>query len=264
MKKTILSIILILLTSFLAMPYQAHAIVAGDLKDLSIVTHYFSTEIRGYPGSRSIKDASLGRYIVLIISTDAPTGKQQIFCHDFSLEYNYNGQENRASCLGVAPVDEDEIKTGTFIMSSGNNEPFTEVYGPKAHFGLFFYLESGVSKITLYRLGSNNATHLNIGTSRPYSVFLATNSMSPNNMKKIEEALKEGGYFVQSSRKLNSSTLGLIIIHSNKTETIAREISQRIMTRFGNVPEVRDTDLISDFDIIIWIGKGCNFKETNL
>ena len=46
-----------------------------------------------------------------------------------------------------------------------------------------------------------------------------------------------------------------MIRYRDSAENQAREISQRLMTKFGIVPTVKKMDLVGSNDIVAWIGK---------
>lgn|GEM_PF-2279184 len=93
-----------------------------------------------------------------------------------------------------------------------------------------------------------------VGGDRPYSVYLTTNQ-GCEAIAPVKAAIRAGGYqFTHMSDKLSNKTKGIVIHHSAKAETQGREISQMIMTQMGVVPTVKTVKLVSDYDVVVWIG----------
>jgi hypothetical protein len=55
--------------------------------------------------------------------------------------------------------------------------------------------------------------------------------------------------------RLNADSRGVTIHDAKQAETAAREISQRFMTGLGVAPTVKESELASDHDVVIWFGK---------
>jgi len=121
---------------------------------------------------------------------------------------------------------------------------------------LVFIVENNVSLINLYRAGSDSVLPYNLGFSRPYSVYVATNDRDLEKLKQMEECIATSGCKVLASTRLKGDIRGIIIHFAPKVESVAREISQRLMTKFNVMPVLQESQLISEFDIVIWVSNG--------
>jgi len=88
-----------------------------------------------------------------------------------------------------------------------------------------------------------------------YSISVFTNK-DFNTLSEAVEVIEAGGYqVVASSETLNKEITGTTILYMDVAESQAREISQRLMTKLGVVPTVKKMDVISEDDIVVWLGK---------
>jgi len=94
-----------------------------------------------------------------------------------------------------------------------------------------------------------------LGSQKIYSVFIATNQ-GAQLLSKVEKVLHDSGYpLVDSTTELNKDSQGLIIHYVDAAKTRAQEIAKLLEAEFGMAPEVKKSNLISDDDIVIWLGK---------
>jgi len=239
---------------------EAESFVAGELQDVQIIGHHFSTRvvgmIGGQQGAKSIKDPSISRILVLFIRITTPSEKISVFAHDFILQYYRNEADDRARCfgLGIAEKETNQV-LGNYGLEGA--EPAVRLIGRKVfHLALLFLVENNISMINLYRVGSVNPLAYNLGPSRPYSIFLTTNDPDVGKLQQVVQCVEAAGCKVTTSTGLNKDTQGITIHYSEKAEGAAREISQRLMTQFSVVTTIKEIRLMSEFDIVIWVGRG--------
>jgi len=111
-----------------------------------------------------------------------------------------------------------------------------------------------VKEIELCRVGGSTPLRYHIGSRRPFSVYVTTNEAAAR-LNALAEALTRGGYYVSTSNSLDRSTNGTVIHYEPKAEMAAREIAQRLISQFGLAPQLTECELVSEYDIIIWLGK---------
>jgi len=243
---------LVLLTAV----YVGRAEVARDLQNLKVLSQCFSTRVSGLTQIATLKDITRGRYLILKVAADAPADNPTLFKNDWVLVYQHaDGTEDRASCDGIAKCESAEAgEFGTFYLGEAARVSFT---ARQIHLGLAFYVEPDVETVQLFRIGWAEPLVCPIGTKRPFSVFITTNS-KPDLLPQVKQTLEEGGYQVTAvSTALNADHAGVTILYGDKVEAAAREISQRLMTKFQMVPALQPLgeDVASEVDILIWIGK---------
>lgn len=232
----------------------ATAITSGELQDLRVIGHHFTTAIS--TGTRTIftKDPSKGRYIVLKLAATLQKDSGKVFTNDFVLRYfRSDGREDRNECAALATAETAEI--GKFSKYVTGNAVMITLNSGKVYFGLVFFVEPDVETIDIHRMGVAEPLTYHIGTDRLYSVFISTNKDS-NILSEVEKVIQAGGYHVvELSETLAKETTGTTIHYREQAESQAREISQRLMTKFGLVPTLKKMNLISDQDIVVWLGK---------
>lgn len=239
---------------FLISGNSATAITAGELQNLRVIGHYFTTEIS--TGRRTIytKDPSKGRYIVLKLSATIQKDDAVVFAPDFVLRYSHrNGREDCADCDAIAKAKTEA--SGEFGRFYAASVPRITINSGEVYFGLAFWIESDVETIELYRIGVTEPLTYYIGSDRLYSVSIYTNGDS-NPLSETKKVIQQGGFqVVDASDTLVKEETGVTIHYAEKAESQAREISQRLMTAFGIIPTVKKMELISEVDIIVWLGK---------
>ncbi|MCK6622041.1 MAG: hypothetical protein HUU32_09405 [Calditrichaceae bacterium] len=122
------------------------------------------------------------------------------------------------------------------------------------YFGVAFIIENDVEAIEICRIGTSETLRYNIGSDRFYSVYLTTNS-STAILASAEQVIKDGGYFVVTSQRLDQTEKKVTIYYQDNVESQAREISQRLIAKLGVIPKLKKMELITEFDIVVWIGK---------
>ena len=267
MKQKIAAVTLVVMLAswlmFLFAP-TAEAIMAGELKDVRIFGHYFSTRVRGSATSE-ISDTSKARFLILFIEATAPTEKVTIFAHDFMLQYFREGQDDRTSCIGVGKATkegffDDFVALGTTL----GQEPLLRIQlaEPRFYLGLIFIIENSVGSVNLYRAGSNTSIPYNIGD-RAFSVLLNTNHSDSFKISEIAKCVEGSGCKVNVNTKLVQTEKKLTIHYAPGAEAAAREISLRLMTQFKMVPTLTKMSLSTVYDIVIWVGMD-SIKESSL
>ncbi|MFQ5901562.1 MAG: LytR C-terminal domain-containing protein [Thermodesulfobacteriota bacterium] len=178
----------------------------------------------------------------------------KVFTNDFMLRYFHtDGKEDRTECRAIARAETSEI--GEFDSFVYGNGAWVRLDSGKVYFGLAFLIEKDVDTIDIHRMGVDVPLTYRIGTDRLYSVAIYTNKDS-NILSEAAEIIKAGGYqVVTTSETLAKEETGTTILYREQAESQAREISQRLMTKLGIVPTVKKMDVISDVDIVVWLGK---------
>lgn len=229
-------------------PVRVYAQDASSLSDLTIARHYFTTEFRGRNGDgRRATDPNKARFLVLRLNGTLPKQEGRLFCNDFVLRcWHSDGREDRAQCEAIG-ADEDRLGVGS-------NASSTTVLGPAVTFDLVFMVEPDVEAVNLHRLSAREPLLYQIGTDRPTSVYITTNR-EPAILSPVEQVISSGGYnVVETSTRLAGDERDATIYYAERAEVHAREISQRLMTALGTVPAVKRSDLVTTFDIVVWIG----------
>ena len=225
------------------------------VQDLSILGHHYSTAVLGLTSNVSVKDPSTARVLILKASASAADRRATVFAPDFVLAYTHeNGTEDRADCIGIAPID-DNGSIGPFRTGQ---VPRLSLTGEKVRFALAFIVESDVEAVDLHVLGRPAPVAYRLGTSRPYSVYVTTNRAAEA-LSGAEQALRDGGYYFDSSLGLKQGTSGLVIIHHPQTEAVARDISARLMLRLKVEPKLKtfaqEGVNAAEYDVLVWVGK---------
>jgi len=248
----------VLVISLMVLANTANAIPAGQLQDLEVIDHYFTTSLTTYYGDSSqtifSEDSSQLRYIILKFSAIVPEDNTRIFLHDFILGYFHrNGEEDRASCdaIGICatkePREYQELYSGI--------EPFIEANQGEIYFILAAAIESDVTALNIHRVGATQPLSYFISSDRSYSVSLISNVNDLERIRTIEKTIEEGGYHVYTLTELAEDVTGITIHYVEQAETQAREISQRLMVKLGIVPKVEKMNLYSAEDIVVWLGE---------
>lgn len=240
-----------LLSAVLSSKNQTTAAMAGELQNLKITNHHFTTTI--ITANQKMIWAinpKTSRYVVLELTAVAQNNTK-IFSSDFVLSYSIEDKEERSSCAAIGTVDENHL-----ISFYAGVLPRITVQKGKIYLTLAFMIESDVEKITLQQVGDATSLTYHIGNKRPYSVFVATNTGSQQLLSDVQTIIQSGGYDVVAlTDNLATHVSGTTIYYAEKAESEAREISQRLMVKFGFIPTLKEMKLISDVDIVIWLGE---------
>lgn len=262
MKKSVLFLLVLVVAIFVLFSTSTNAMIAGELKGLTIVNSFFTTYVIGQQNAqgvptRGIHDANIARYLVLIVRANELPVSEIVFAKDFVLKYKAKNGETRASCLGIASADSN-LTPDTFFLSELFNEPGIYVRGPFSNFALLFLIENEVDQVVLHRAGTDKSiTHQVVGQ-RKYSVHLSSNN---GGLDQLKEIIAGSGCQIMLSDLLDKQVSGLTIFYAPLAENAARDISQRLMTKFDVMPQLNEMRITTSFDIVVWVGKGCSFKK---
>lgn len=245
---------------FLILTHPAAATTAptvSELKNVQIEGHYFTTAITSRTRRASAKDASNARYVVLVLSGTLDKGEGKIFGTDFTLRnFENDGSESRSKCSAIArsktPTPRGIFDLNPFLVGQLS---WIKVHSGQNRIALASMVGSDVETIDLYLLGVSEPLTYRIGTDRPYSVFITTN-LDKKTLLEAKKVVEKGGYQVTDvSEGLAKKETGITIHYSAQAENQAREISQRLMIAFGKAPSLQKMKLVTDVDIVIWLGK---------
>ena len=242
----------LLLCTWLASVGQAAP--AGDLTDAAIVRHFFSTGIKTVASFAGPEDIAKSRMLILVLSARLPASTT-LRGEDFVLVYRHGGAvENRSKCEGIAVAEAGSESVVSFALG---DDAQADAGPGQIHFELAFVVDAGVEAVDLYRTGAAAPISCRIGSKRPYSVVLSTNT-NTNAMERGRAAIEKGGYqVVEVAHDLNQEERGLSIHYQKLAEPAAREISRRLRAEFGVAPKVEplDDETGSEVDILVWFGK---------
>jgi hypothetical protein len=240
----------VVLVAILSTGQKTSAITAGDLKNIKIIGHHFTTSFNNGKRIISVKKPSEARYVLIKLAVEVQSDDSKIFANDFVLQYfHQDGKEDRTKCDAIC-----RAKTAALSEDDGCAMGNAAWVKSSKYLILVFFLENDVNSVSIGRTGAFPLTY-KVGSDRPYSVFIATNQGSEA-LSKTEKVISAGGYQVtRTSTNLPDEKNGIIIHYADGAEVQAREISQRIMTEMGIAPVVKKMDLISDNDIVVWLGR---------
>ena len=240
-----------LMVLFIVKP--ATAMVAGDLKSVRMVGHHFTTAVTSTKRRVSVKKPGSSRYVVLKLSARLSGDDRKVFVPDFLLSYFHaDGKEDRA--VPSALCRAKTMKIGERDICSVSKFGWVKLHQGRTYFILAFIVESDVQDISLHIAGQKTPLRYNIGSDRPYSVYVST-SRSSSILPDVRDTITAGGYqVVRTSTGLNKTIKGIVINYTKGAEVQAREISQRLMTQLGEAPKLKKMNLATDKDVIVWIG----------
>lgn len=233
----------------------APADMASELRDVKIIGHHFSSEVRTMVNRLGVRDPSKGRWVVLKLSARVPKDEAVIFSHDFILRYFHNGgREDRTTCDGICTAK--TVDPGDFGVWHGGVEPRVTVHRGLVYLGLAAYIEPDVTSIELARVGTGDVVRHRIGGSRPYSVFITTNA-DPRTLEKAKRTIQTGGYRVTgASNGLRGKETGITIHYAENAESQARDISSRLMLGLNVAPRLKKYEgMVSEVDVVVWLGE---------
>lgn len=234
---------------------SALAITASQLQNVKVVSYHFATEITSSSYRASLNDPEKARYVVVKLSALLTGSEGKIFGNDFQLVYQHtDGKEDRAKCSGIADCKTDspgEIES--FVLGEAS---WLKVSPGAVNFTVAFAVEADVETVNIYRSGTSDVITIPIGRDRKYSVYITTNRTDSKIASEVKQIILDGGYDVTMvSQGLDESESGTTIQYREKAEAAAREISQRLMTKYGILPKVQKMELVSEVDIVVWLGK---------
>jgi hypothetical protein len=232
--------------------HDARALSSGDLGDVRIVGHHFTTRVSDGRRATRVKNPVDSRYVVVKLAIDVPADRSPIFLNDFVLQYvRSGGKEGRSACRVLCRAKTDRLgENGSCMMGESNALVFDR---SQKYMTLTFFVKSDVSDVRIARTGAAPIEY-SIGSDRPYSVYLTTNQ-GLDAIAPVEAAIRAGGYQLTNvGTALSKKTSGIVIHYSEKAETQGREISQRLMTSMSVAPTVKALKLMSDHDVVVWVG----------
>lgn len=231
------------------------ALTASQLQNVKVVGYHFATEITSTSYRASLNDTEKSRYVIVKLSGLLTGSEGKIFSNDFQLVYQHaNGKEDRAKCSGIADCKTDtpgEIES--FVLGEAS---WMKASPGIVNFAVAFVVESDVDTVYIYRSGTSDVVTVPIGRDRKYSVYITTNRSDTKIASEVKQIISDGGYDVTMvSNGLDSSETGTTIQYREKAEAAAREMSQRLMVKYGILPKVQKMELVSEVDIVVWLGK---------
>jgi len=247
-------LLLFISLSLLIMAEPVQALTVDNLKDIKIVGHYFTTRISNGRRTITVKNPSISRFMVLILTATLEGNGGKMFSNDFTLKYFHgNGKEDRAKNETIALTNPD---FPYLLRNIGLGDvTWNDFDKGQINFGLVFMVEPDVREVELYRIGSPDKIAYTIGDDRSYSVYITTNNDS-GELAQVRDVIVNGGYHVTGATNLLvKSEKGITIHYADKAETAAREISQRLMTTLNKTPKLEKIKLIGTHDIVVWLGK---------
>jgi len=244
----------------------ANAMISGQLKNLKVVEVRYSTNVIGTENqkdlaARGTNDPSKMRVMIVTVAAEAPPSPTAIFANEFILKYDLGNSETRAHCMGIASMNPDSLPT-TLFLTGLFNEPAIRVSG-QSKFVLLFLIEQEPTAFMLLQTGTEREVSFN-SYSRKMSVLLATNTLNSASMERLKESLESGGCDVTTIYSLTQDIKGATIYYMPKAENTARELSQRLINRLNMEPTVAENSLVTSYDIVVWVGKGCQLKKISL
>lgn len=246
--------VLFLLTAILSSS-SAWSMLASDLSNLKVIGYHYTNYVSSDSKMYYSKTPSENRIIVFKLSAIIPSADGILFSKDLLLRYfESNEKEHRSSAIRICSSETSIIGEENSCLVSRNG--WIHIGTGDVIFTAAFLIPNEAKNIELLRVGDANSTPYRLTDKRTYSVHITTNQ-GIQSIGEIIEVIKAGGYRTFSpSTKLNKDVEGITIYYGKTTETLAREISQRIMTKSNIAPTVKESDLgNSDTDIVIWIGK---------
>jgi hypothetical protein len=220
---------------------------AALLRDVQVTAHHFATAVSGTKYMLSINDTQASRYLVLQVSAMGAVNPTKLFCTDFTIAYTpIGGSETRSRCEGIAASANDMVIGAGWVTLDSST---------KASLRLVFAIETNVDTVNLYRIGVAEPIPYRIGTDRPVSVHVFS-SKGSDQLSKAVSLIRSGGYTIVSAADTLVPEITDVTIHyREKAEVQAREISQRLMVGLKVVPAVKRLELVTDVDVIVWLGK---------
>ena len=252
--RPVIIVYLCLILFFSAKPVHGTTL-ASELKDLRVLNHYFTTAVCDGNKVLYVNDPAEARYLILKMTATLDKADGKLYVNDFALKYYHeDGKEDRAQCKAIGACETPDLgEYGEFVIS--NEAGYLNVERGLIYFELIFFIEDDVTTIELYRLGHNLPIIYSIGEERLFSVYISSNS-GYETLSKARRVIEQGGYLVTSTSTALSEDEDDITIHyQEQAESQAREISQRMMITLGKTPKLEKMNLITQNDIVIWLGQ---------
>lgn len=236
---------------------QAQVLLSREIQNVQVLGSYFTSAISNSDNTASVNDPTKGRYLMLVLTGSLTKHGGKFFTSDFMLQYAHDdNSEDRSRCSALAVCQPTADKT----LIGDQEFAIGDYAWAKADLGsqqmtLAFYLEPDVKVVDLYMAGVSDPIIYRVGSDRTVSVYVASN-VDDATTSQAEAVLEQGGYnVIEVSHGLNSGQSGISIHYREAMESQAREISQRLMTAFNKTPTLLTMDVLSEVDIVVWIGK---------
>ncbi|MBU4223645.1 hypothetical protein KJ934_00185 [Patescibacteria group bacterium] len=264
MKKIAAGLVLFLVMFFgfigLTAPATANAMSAAGLEDVEIVQHHFTTRVIGVLGvvvTFDIKNPDLGRHIILTLRARASDEKINLCADEFTLIYSRkDGSEYKTDCKGIC-FKQNLESPGIFYLG---NHPCTEATGPIIYFELLAYIEPDVTSIKI--LHNRSMCRLRV-SARKLSARLYSNGGI--DLSRVEDITINSGCDTFCSDDLATTHRGLAIRYAPHARKKAEEIASAMKETLGLKAEMKEMkDILSDYDIVIWVGQDCAIYSSDL
>lgn len=235
-------------------PTAAAATVAGELQHLRIESSLFTTCVRGIERRVQITDPTQSRFLVLNLSADFPRTTTRIHAPDFVLAYaRGDGRDDRAKCtaMGIGSAEDPDPT----IMGVGEYVSVPVGPGTK-RLAVAFSVECDVQRVALYVAGCATPIEHELGEARPYSVFITTNLKGANAvLDRVRKQVEDTGMRVTAcGNGLTANESENTILYQAGLESVARELSQRLMLECGVVAKLKLMDVTTCNDFVVWLG----------
>jgi hypothetical protein len=219
------------------------------VKNIKLDRFFFTVGVEGAEQRLTIQDPSAVQDIVLTFSVDVPHDGTRVFSTDFVFRYNHSGAEDRSNCKAIMGVD-DAAREG---FALGEYAHITLDQG-KRKFSVVCPLEKDVRAIQVWHIGDDPIS-LFVGPDRNPSAYVTTNKPRDATYNAAMETLRTSHYDYTEETGLNTSTRGITIKYQEKFEDQANELGKKIAAATHIQPTVERVDLLSEYDVVIWLGK---------
>jgi len=249
--RTSLLILVLLAGSVFPLAPPASAIRGGELPELKVLSHHWTSRIASEDQTTTVDHPDAARFLILKLAANLES-KDVIFGDDFVLVYRHSdGQEDRANCRAMANADTAE--PGEFAAFYLGASPRHAAEPGPAFFGLAFVVEADAESVELHRIGGPPLAY-RIGATRPFSAYISTNQ-SPELLPRARQVAESAGLqVVNVSTSLAPEKTGAVVFYSPASEDVARDLAARLQSELGISPDVQPMELISELDIIVWLG----------
>ena len=232
---------------------QAVAKPGQEARDLRVISHHFTTAVRGVRTVISVRDPTVSRYLILKLAAKPMRPKAKLYTADFSLFYmREDGSEDRARCGAVLKAKGS--KPGEFEGPTVGDGGFNVDGLDDLNFGLAFNVEPDVAEVELFVAGSAVSSPYRIGPDRKYSVWLTTNQDSTR-LAEPRRLIEAADLLVNVSGELTKDARGVTVHYMERAETPAREMSQRLISALAWQPTLKKMELVSEHDVVVWVGQ---------